>query len=318
MEDFITQLPKAELHLHIEGTLEPHMMLSLAKRNGIKLPYSSLEAIQKAYQFKDLQSFLDVYYLGAKVLMTEQDFYDLTMAYFEKMHQDHVQHVELFFDPQTHTDRGIPFDVFFEGIDRACQDAKRKFNITSHKIMCFLRHLPQEQAFKTLEDAKPYHERILGVGLDSAEGPYPPQLFTQVFKAARQLGFKTFAHAGEEGGPDYIWQALEELKILRIDHGVRAIEDPLLMEYLIQHQIPLTMCPLSNLALKVTPNLKDHPLKQMLEMGVKVTINSDDPAYFGGYLVENYLKTAQALKLSKAQLSQIADNSVKASYLDEF
>ena len=314
MKDLIHQLPKAELHLHIEGTLEPEMMWQLAERNKIQLPYADVESIRQAYQFKDLQSFLDLYYQGAQVLQTYQDFYDLTWAYLTHMDQENVRHVEIFFDPQTHTDRNIPFEVCFEGIRDALRDGNKQYQISFHIILCFLRHLSQNQAFTTLEQAQPYLDDIIAVGLDSTELGHPPQKFKQVFEKALSLGLKTVAHAGEEGSPDYIWQAIKDLKVSRIDHGVRAIEDPKLMDYLADSQIPLTICPLSNLALRVYSSMTEHPIKKMLEQGLCVTINSDDPSYFGGYLTENYIQTAKALKLSADQLKKIANNSIKASF----
>jgi adenine deaminase len=315
MENFIKDLPKAELHLHIEGSLEPELMFAIAQRNHVSLPFASVEEVRAAYQFNNLQSFLDIYYAGAKVLLTEQDFYDLTWAYLERAHQDSVRHTEIFFDPQTHTDRGIPFATVVEGIDRALQDAKSKLQISSRLIMCFLRHLSAEEAMKTLLMALPYRDRIAAVGLDSSEVGNPPEKFVAVFDRAHQEGFLTVAHAGEEGDPSYIWQALQLLRVARIDHGVRSEEDPRLVERLRADQIPLTVCPLSNLKLCVVKDLKDHNLKRLLEKGLCATINSDDPAYFGGYINENFVATQRALQLTKEQLVQLARNSFRASFL---
>ena len=312
---FLNQLPKAELHMHLEGSLEPELMFKLAQRNQVSLPFDSVAAIRAAYKFSNLQDFLDIYYQGAHVLQTEQDFYDLTWAYLERCQQQNVRHVEPFFDPQTHTDRGIAFDTVINGIDRALQDAKQQLGISSYLIMCFLRHLPEEAAFATLEQALPYKDKIIAVGLDSSEQGFPPSLFERVFAKARAEGLLTVAHAGEEGPPDYIIQALDLLEVKRIDHGVRCVEDPALVERLIQLQMPLTVCPLSNTKLCVFKTMAEHNILELLERGVKVTINSDDPAYFGGYMTENFIAVADALNMSKAQALQLATNSFEASFL---
>ncbi|MCF7902990.1 MAG: adenosine deaminase [Candidatus Marinimicrobia bacterium] len=312
----IREMPKVELHLHIEGTLEPEMMFSLAERNGIKLPFNSVEDVRAAYEFQDLQSFLDIYYAGAQVLQQEQDFYDLTMAYLERVHGENVRHVEIFFDPQTHTERGIPFERVITGIHRALVDTESQWGLSSYLILCFLRHLSAELAMETLQQASPYQEWIAGVGLDSAEWGNPPEKFTEVFNAARAEGYQTVAHAGEEGPPDYIWQAIQKLQVARIDHGVRAIEDPELVSHLRKTQIPLTVCPLSNLKLKVFDSLESHSLRTLLDEGLCVTINSDDPAYFGGYLTENFLQTQAALDLDIHQIARLSENAVQATFLD--
>jgi len=317
MENAIRQLPKVELHLHIEGSLEPELMFSLAERNGIKLPYSSIDEVRAAYDFSDLQSFLDIYYAGAQVLLKEQDFYDMTWAYLEHCRADKVRHTEIFFDPQTHTDRGVAFETVIEGISRALQDGREQLGITSHLILCFLRHLSAEAAMETLEQALPWKDRIIGVGLDSSEKGHPPEKFQAVFDRARAEGFLTVAHAGEEGPPEYIEQALDLLKVERIDHGVRCLENPLLVRRLQKEQIPLTVCPLSNIKLCVFDRLEDHNLKQLLDAGLCVTINSDDPAYFGGYVGQNFLETATALNLGLEDLETLARNAVKASFLDD-
>ena len=317
MNDFIAGLPKAELHLHIEGTLEPEMMLHLAERNGVTLPYADVEAVHAAYRFTDLQDFLDLYYQGMSVLLTEQDFYDLTLAYLRRIAKDNVRHTEIFFDPQGHTERGVAFETVFEGIDRALADGGRDFGITSRIILCFLRHLSAEAAMETLEQAMPYRGRIVGVGLDSSEQGNPPAKFKAVFDKARAAGFMTVAHAGEEGPPDYIWSAMDDLKVARIDHGVRALEDPELMAELARRKMPLTVCPLSNIRLCVFDDMTAHPLKMMLDRGLVVTVNSDDPAYFGGYVNDNYEAVRQALALSDAELAMIARNSFGASFLDD-
>ncbi len=315
--DLIHRLPKAELHLHIEGTLEPEMMLALAERNRIELPYANVEEIREAYNFSDLQSFLDIYYAGAEVLRQAQDFYDLTWAYLERAASDNVRHVEIFFDPQTHTARGIRFGTVLEGIHEALRDGEERLGITFRLIMCFLRHLDEGDAMSTLDQALPFKDKIFAVGLDSSEVGHPPSKFRNVFDRARGEGFLTVAHAGEEGPPDYIWEALDLLKVARIDHGVRSIEDPALVERLRVEQVPLTVCPLSNVKLRVFDTLEQHNLKQLLEAGLCVTINSDDPAYFGGYIGENYLQTQQALDLSEAELGVLARNAFTASFLSE-
>jgi adenosine deaminase len=315
--ELIKKLPKAELHLHIEGTFEPELMFEIARRNRIVTRFATIADIKKAYNFHNLQSFLDIYYEGANVLLHERDFYDLTMAYLIRCKEDNVVHTEIFFDPQTHTDRGVSFETMFKGIHGALKDAEKELGITSHMIMCFLRHLSEEDAFKTLQDSLPFKKDILAVGLDSSEVGHPPAKFQRVFEAAMKEGYLTVAHAGEEGPPAYIWEALDLLKIKRIDHGVRALEDEKLMERIINEKIPLTVCPLSNLKLCVFKKLSDHNLKKLLQRGVKVTINSDDPAYFGGYANQNYIETAEALDLSTDELKTLAVNSFEASFLDE-
>ena len=314
MQDFIAELPKAELHLHIEGTLEPELMFELARRNGIPLPHQSVDALRRAYDFRNLQSFLDLYYQGAGVLQTQQDFYDMTAAYFRKAATQNVRHAEIFFDPQTHTDRGIAFQTVISGIHDAQADAERDLGVTSKLILCFLRHLSEEAAMKTLEEALPYRQWLVAVGLDSSERGHPPSKFARVFARAREAGLLTVAHAGEEGPPEYIREALDILKVRRIDHGVRCLEDPQLVERLVAEQIPLTVCPLSNIRLRVFDNMRDHPLRTMLARGLKVTINSDDPAYFGGYVNENYNAVAEALGLTREELEQLARNSFDASF----
>jgi adenosine deaminase len=315
--DFIAGLPKAELHLHIEGTLEPEMMFALARRNGVTLPYADVAAIRAAYSFANLQDFLDLYYQGMSVLLTEADFYDLTLAYLRRVAQDNVRHTEIFFDPQGHTGRGVAFETVLNGISRALAEGERELGITSRLILCFLRHLSAEDAMATLDQALPYRDRIVGVGLDSSEQGHPPAKFKAVFDKARAAGFLTVAHAGEEGPPEYIWSALDDLQVLRIDHGVRALEDPDLMLELARRKMPLTVCPLSNLRLCVIDDMTAHPLKMMLDRGLVVTVNSDDPAYFGGYMNDNYYALRQALALSDEELALIARNSFGASFLDE-
>jgi adenine deaminase len=315
LENFIRAIPKAELHLHIEGTLEPEMVFELARRHGIALPYPSVEALRKAYRFSDLQSFLDVYYASAEVLRDESDFHALTSAYLRRAHADGVVHVEIFFDPQTHTARGIPFDVVIGGIRSALLEAQDTLGITHRLILCFLRHLSAEDALKTLNQALPYADQIAAVGLDSSEAGHPPSKFASVFERARAEGFLTVAHAGEEGPPAYIYEALDLLHVVRIDHGVRSEEDPELVSRLAKERMPLTVCPLSNVKLRVFDRLEDHNLKRLLERGLCVTVNSDDPAYFGGYLADNLLAVAQALSLSRSHIQQLASNSIEASFL---
>ncbi len=310
-------LPKAELHLHIEGTLEPEMLFTLAERNGVKPKYPTIEALRKAYDFTDLQSFLDVYYEGMRVLRTTEDFRDLTIAYFERVSTQGVRHAELFFDPQAHLDRGLGFETFLDGIWEGAREAERRFGITSHLIMCFLRDLSAQSAMATLDAALPYRERIVGVGLDSAEVGNPPTKFATVFDRARAEGFLTVAHAGEEGPPEFIWEALDVLHVARVDHGVRCIEDQQLVDRLRRQRVPLTVCPLSNVRLRVVPDLAHHPLKRMLDLGLVATINSDDPAYFGGYVGDNFFQTAAALKLSDEELVTVARNSFEASFIDD-
>jgi adenosine deaminase len=314
-QQFIEQLPKCELHLHIEGTLEPEMMFELAERNKIKLKYRNVEAVRKAYKFSNLQSFLDVYYAGASVLCKEEDFYDLTYAYLKKASEQNVRHAEIFFDPQTHTDRGIPYPVVIGGISAACEDAAKKLHISSYLILSFLRHLSEAAAIQTLTTAIPFKKKIIGVGLDSSEKGHPPEKFRHVYAMAKKHGLQCVAHAGEEGPPEYIWSSLKALKVKRVDHGVRSLEDPKLVSELARKRIPLTVCPLSNVKLGVFPNLKRHNLKRMLELGLLATINSDDPAYFGGYINKNFLETQKALRLSREDVLQLARNSFEASFL---
>lgn len=316
-EELIAKLPKTELHLHIEGSLEPELMFELAKRNDKKLRFGSVEEIRAAYDFHNLQSFLDIYYEGAGVLIKEQDFYDLTFEYLKRCKEDNVVHTELFFDPQTHTDRGIDFTVAFEGIRKALEQGKKDFGITSHIIMCFLRHLDEEAAFKTLDQALEHKEHIIGVGLDSSEVGHPPSKFQRVFEKAMKEDFLTVAHAGEEGDPSYIWEALDLLKVKRIDHGVRCLEDEKLVDRIVRERIPLTVCPYSNIKLKVFEKLEDHNLKKLLDKKIIATINSDDPAYFGGYMNENFQGTARALDLTADEIKTLAKNSFIASFLDD-
>ncbi|QIO08468.1 adenosine deaminase [Acinetobacter lanii] len=313
----IQALPKAELHVHIEGTFEPELMFAIAQRNQIEIPYKSIEEVKQAYNFHNLQSFLDIYYAGANVLIHEQDFYDLAWAYFKKCAEDHVVHTEMFFDPQTHTDRGVPFGIVINGLQRACNDAQAQFGISSHLIMCFLRHLSEEAAFETLEQALPYKDQIIAVGLDSSEVGHPPSKFERVFAKAREAGFLVVAHAGEEGPAEYVWEALDLLKVNRIDHGVRSEEDPVLMQRLIAEKMPLTVCPLSNLKLKVVDDMQQHNIHRLLQQGVHVTVNSDDPSYFGGYMNDNFYAIAEALDLSNDELKQLAINSFEASFISE-
>ncbi|MGY3569900.1 adenosine deaminase [Vibrio paucivorans] len=315
--NFIRQLPKVELHLHIEGSLEPEMMFELAKRNQIPLPFQSPEEVRAAYQFSNLQSFLDIYYQGAQVLIHEQDFYDLTWAYLLRCQQDNVIHTEIFFDPQTHTDRGIAFSTVVNGITKALSDAESQLGITSQLIMCFLRHLDEQAAFETLEQALPYKDKIIAVGLDSSEQGHPPEKFQRVFEKARQEGFLTVAHAGEEGSSENIRNAMTLLHVARVDHGVRCVDDPLLVEKLAELQMPLTVCPLSNLKLKVFDTMEQHNICELLEKGLCVTINSDDPAYFGGYMNDNFIAVAQSHSLGSASLAQFSLNAVEASFVDE-
>ena len=317
MTNNLFTLPKAELHIHIEGSLEPEMMFALAQRNGLSLPYDSVEAVRSAYQFENLQSFLDLYYAGAQVLQTEQDFYDLTWAYLEKSAAQSVRHTEIFFDPQTHTDRGIPFPVVIDGISQALRDGRQRLGLSSGLILCFLRHLSAEAAMVTLEEALPYGEHFLAVGLDSSELGHPPSKFQAVFDRARAEGFLTVAHAGEEGPPQYIWEALKRLKVSRIDHGVRCVEDPALVDFLVDRQIPLTVCPLSNVKLGVFDTMAHHNLKHLLDLGLCVTVNSDDPAYFGGYMAENMSAITAALPLTDGDLITLAQNSFRAAFLSD-
>lgn len=315
--ELIRALPKAELHVHIEGTFEPELMFAIAQRNQIAIPYKSVEEVKQAYNFHNLQSFLDIYYAGANVLIHEQDFYDLAWAYFEKCAEDNVVHTEMFFDPQTHTDRGIAFATVINGLQKACDDAKATLGISSHLIMCFLRHLSEEAAFETLEQALPYKDQIIAIGLDSSEVGHPPSKFECVFAKAREAGFLVVAHAGEEGPAEYVWEALDLLKVNRIDHGVRSEEDSELMQRLIREKMPLTVCPLSNLKLCVVEDMQQHNIRRLLQQGVHVTVNSDDPSYFGGYMNDNFIAIAEALDLSNEELKQLATHSFEASFIPE-
>jgi len=317
LDAFIAGLPKAELHLHIEGSLEPELMFDLARRNKVAIPFDSVEAVRAAYDFSNLQDFLDIYYAGADVLRTEQDFHDLAFAYFLRAAADSVRHAEIFFDPQTHTDRGIPFQVAADGLLSGMKAAEADLGVTSKLILCFLRHLDEDAAFATLKAAEPWLDRIVGVGLDSSEVGHPPSKFTRVFDAAGALGLKRVAHAGEEGPPDYVWQALDLLHIDRMDHGNRSMEDPALVKRLAAEQMTLTVCPLSNHKLCVVDDLRDHPVPEMLRQGLHVTLNSDDPAYFGGYVNENYRQLAVAVGLTREQVTQFARNSFEGSFLGD-
>jgi len=317
LEEFIKKSPKAELHLHIEGTLEPELMFSLAKRNNVEISFKNIEDVKKAYNFSNLESFLKIYYEGAKVLIEEQDFFDLTWAYALKCKEENIVHTEIFFDPQTHTDRGISFDIVINGIYKALQKAQKEFNLSSKIIMCFLRHLDEDSGFKVLEQALVHKDKIFGVGLDSSEKGNPPNKFKRLFKKALENNFVTVAHAGEEGPPKYMWEALNLLKVKRIDHGVQCLKDAKLVEELSKNQIPLTVCPLSNIKLRVFNKLKDHNLKTMLDKKLMVMINSDDPAYFGGYLNKNFIEIQAALNLSKEDIKTLLVNSFKSSFLNE-
>ena len=315
-KQLIQALPKAELHIHIEGSLEPEMMFELAQRNGVELPYQDVAAIRAAYEFNCLQDFLDLYYQGMSVLLTQQDFHDLTWAYLQRCRDDNVVHTEIFFDPQGHTDRGVAFETVFEGIWSALQRGEQELGISSRIIMCFLRHLDEEAAFATLAQAEPFIDRIEGVGLDSSELGHPPDKFLAVFKRAGDVGLKRVAHAGEEGPPDYVYQALDVLQVDRIDHGNRALEDSVLVDRLVAEQIPLTVCPQSNLRLAVVDDMKDHPIRQMLQRGLKATVNSDDPAYFGGYVNDNFNALVDAVGLTQDEILSLVRNSFEASFLD--
>lgn len=309
------RIPKAELHIHIEGSLEPELIFQLAERNGVSLPYADVDALRAAYAFTDLQSFLDIYYAGASVLLHEADFFDMAWAYFKRAQADNVIHAELFFDPQTHTARGVPMGVVINGLKRACDQAQALLGMSSHLILCFLRHLSEDDALATLAAAMPYRAQFVGVGLDSSEVGHPPSKFANVFARCRALGLRVVAHAGEEGPPDYIWQALDVLKAERIDHGVRCLEDSALVQHLAASRVPLTVCPLSNLKLCVVSDLADHPMKRLLDAGLCATVNSDDPAYFGGYMNANFEQTVIALNLSRADVIQLARNSIEASFV---
>ena len=317
LKDYIVSIPKAELHVHIEGTLEPELMFEIAQRNNIKLKYQSVDEIRDAYDFEDLQDFLDLYYDAADILLHEQDFYDLTMAYLRKAHEDNIVHTEIFFDPQTHTDRGIAFETVLNGIVRALEDGKNELGISSKLIMSFLRHLSEESAFETLDMALPYKDKIIGIGLDSSERGNPPSKFFNVFNEVRDAGFFVVVHAGEEGPAENVWEAIELLEAMRIDHGVASADDPELMDELRDNEIPLTVCPLSNIKLKVYDDLSEVPVKTFLDHDIIVTINSDDPPYFGGYINENYLQTAEAQNLSRSDIYKLAENSFRASFITE-
>ncbi|HRF91607.1 MAG TPA: adenosine deaminase, partial [Desulfobacter postgatei] len=317
MNVFIRDIPKAELHLHIEGTLEPETLFRIAERNGIKIKFDSVEKLRQAYRFNNLQSFLDIYYEGAGVLQNETDFYELTWEYLLKAKDQNVRHVEIFFDPQTHTERGIPFETVTTGIYQALSDGARDLNISFCLIMCFLRHLSESEAMETLLQALDFRDKITGVGLDSSESGHPPSKFMRVFEKARNEGFLTVAHAGEEGPPEYIWEAIQGLKVQRIDHGVRALEDKSLINELKRRQIPLTVCPLSNIKLCVFKNIREHNFKALFDQGLCVTVNSDDPAYFGGYVVENYLALQNAFQLTRNDIAQLAMNSFNAAFISQ-
>jgi adenine deaminase len=314
-DTLIKRLPKCELHIHIEGSLEPELMFALARRNGIRLPYASVEALHQAYNFRNLQDFLDLYYQGMSVLITEQDFYDLAWAYLERARADNVRHVEMFFDPQGHTSRGVAFETVVGGLHRAIVDAGRELGVQASLIMCFLRHLDEADAERTLESALAFRDRIVGVGLDSSEAGHPPGKFKRVFARARDAGFFLTAHAGEEGPPSYVWEALDVLGCARIDHGVRSVEDQALVGRLARERVALTVCPLSNLRLRVVDDLVHHPLRRMLDKGLMVTVNSDDPAYFGGYVNQNYLAASAALGLGRDEIAVIVRNGINASLM---
>jgi adenosine deaminase len=315
IHDTLKGMPKAELHIHIEGSLEPELIFALAERNQVTLKYASVEALRQAYAFTDLQSFLDIYYAGASVLLKEQDFFDMTWAYLERAHADNVRHTEIFFDPQTHTERGVPFATVIGGIDRALRQAQTQWGMSSALILCFLRHLSEDEAFATLEQALPHRDKFIGVGLDSSERGHPPEKFARVFARCRELGLHLVAHAGEEGPPEYIRTALDLLQVERIDHGVRCLEDPELTARLAREQVALTVCPLSNIKLRVFDRMPDHNLRRLLDAGLRVTINSDDPAYFGGYVNDNYIATFDALGLDRAHARRLARDSFAASFL---
>ena len=316
LAEFVASLPKAELHLHIEGTFEPELMFAIAARNGIRLPYASVDEIRAAYAFTNLQDFLDIYYAGAGVLIEARDFYDLTWTYLVRAHEQNVRHAEIFFDPQTHTERGVHFDTVVDGIGRALDDARDRLGLTSRLIMCFLRHLDEAAAFETLDAAMAHRDRIVAVGLDSSERGNPPRKFRKAFRRAREAGFLAVAHAGEEGPPEYIRESLDLLEVVRIDHGNAALQDPELVAELVRRRVPLTVCPLSNLKLRVVDDMAGHPLGKMLDLGLFATVNSDDPAYFGGYVNENYVAVGEALDLTREQLVRLARNSFEASFLD--
>jgi len=317
MNEFIRDIPKAELHLHIEGTLEPETLFRIAERNGIAIKFDSVDALRQAYRFDDLQSFLDIYYEGAGVLQNETDFYELTWEYLLKVKDQNVRHVEIFFDPQTHTERGIAFETVITGIYQALSDGSRDLDISFCLILCFLRHLPESEAMETLSQALAFKDKITAIGLDSSESRHPPSKFLRVFEKARKQGFLTVAHAGEEGPAEYIWEAIQDLKVRRIDHGVRALEDKSLINELKRRQIPLTICPLSNIKLCVFKNMQEHSFKTLFDQGLCVTVNSDDPAYFGGYVVENYLALQDAFQLTRNDIAQLAINSFNAAFITQ-
>jgi adenosine deaminase len=315
LQSFIEALPKVELHIHIEGSLEPELMFEIARRNGVRLRYGSVEELRRGYDFTDLQSFLDIYYEGAQVLLEERDFHDMALAYFRKAAEQRVRHAEIFFDPQTHTERSVPIATVIDGLASAQREAERELGVSSRLILCFLRHLSADSAMRTLEEALPHRDRFVAVGLDSSEVGHPPSKFRAVFDRARAEGLLTVAHAGEEGPPEYIWEALEQLGVSRIDHGVRCVEDAALIERLRARRIPLTVCPLSNVKLRVFDRIEDHNLARLLELGLCATVNSDDPAYFGGYVQENYVAAQRALGLDARQVAQLARNAIDASFL---
>jgi adenosine deaminase len=317
LPQLLREMPKAELHIHIEGSLEPELIFALAERNGIQLPYANVEALRAAYAFTNLQSFLDIYYAGASVLLHEQDFYDMAWAYLERAAADHVVHTEIFFDPQTHTERGVPMSVVVNGLHRACTDAKQQLGVDAQLILCFLRHLSEADALKTFDEALPFKDKFMGVGLDSSEVGHPPEKFKNVFAKAKAQGLRLVAHAGEEGPPAYIWSALDVLQVERIDHGVQATKDPALMARLAKERVPLTVCPFSNQKLCVFPDLAYHNIGELLDAGLCVTINSDDPAYFGGYLNDNFVGTVAATGLNAQQVYALARNSFEASFVSE-
>jgi adenine deaminase len=317
VDEFLRGIPKVELHMHLEGSLEAELMFELAARNRVRLPYRSVEDVRRAYEFTDLQSFLDIYYAGARVLVTEQDFYDLTSAYLTRVADQTVRHAEMFFDPQSHTERGVAFETVVTGIHRAMADARQRRGISAQLILCFLRHLSAEAAMETLEQALPFKDRIVAVGLDSSERGHPPEKFAKVFERARAAGLRAVAHAGEEGPPEYIWQALDRLGVARIDHGVRCVEDPRLVERLGREAVPMTVCPLSNVRLRVVRSLAEHGLKRLLDLGLRATVNSDDPAYFGGYVLENFQASQAALGLTRADVERLVRNSIEAAFLEE-
>lgn len=316
LPELLRRMPKAELHIHIEGSLEPELIFALAQRNGVAIPYASVEELRRAYAFTNLQSFLDIYYAGASVLLKEQDFYDMAWAYLQRAKADNVLRAEIFFDPQTHTARGVAMKTVIDGLHRACQDAKAQLGVDAELILCFLRHLSEEEAFQTLEQALPLRDKFIGVGLDSSEVGHPPEKFARVFTKCRQQDLHLVAHAGEEGPPAYVWSALDVLKVERIDHGVQSVKDAALMQRLAKDRIPLTVCPLSNLKLCVFPSLADHNLRQLLEAGLVATVNSDDPAYFGGYMNDNFLQTFAATGMSVSHAYQLARNSFEGSFAE--